>query len=566
MIASKKISLLLIIYTLFFQGAKSQELHLKITAQDSLKNAVIDSISYQRAHNSFKALSQEVDSVFHILQKEGYVDAEIFPIEKKSDSLYFARIGLGKKYRALKIYYETLPVSKKMLDQIALNVRAEYFSVAFTKIEQVLRLLNHEIANRGRPFSFLQLEKIRKGQGDTLVANLGSTISKPRSVDEIVVKGYEKFPVSYISYFLGIKKGRPFNKKLLEEKVGRLQNLPFAESIRAPEVQFTQDSTKVYLYLEKERSNTFDGFLGFSNDADENKLKLTGHIDFLLLNNLNYGESLNVQYKADGEEQVNFRAELDLPYLFQTPIGLSLGLEIFKKDSTYVTVEQHIRAKYRFGSKITTYLGFRKKESNNLLEEVFAGNMVEDYVSNYIDVGGTYTDYSRFDGLFPVKTKIEIDLGLGNRDRSGNKSSQFIGKINARHVFRLNRRNNIYLHNETAVFSSDNPLTNELFRLGGIHSIRGFAENSIFASLFSATQTEYRYILSSNMYVHSLIDYAYYENRVFGLKENLYGIGLGFGLKSDAGLLSINFANGKADGQNFEFSNTKVHLSLRTKF
>src|SRR5699024_8209006 len=101
-------------------------------------------------------------------------------------------------------------------------------------------------------------------------------------IDEVVIKGYEKFPRSFLKHFIGIKIGRPFNKKRLEEKVERLHNLPFAGSIRSPEVQFTKDSTSIYLYLEKEKSNTFEGFLGFSNDENENNLKLTGDVNVVL--------------------------------------------------------------------------------------------------------------------------------------------------------------------------------------------------------------------------------------------------------------------------------------------
>ncbi len=566
MICKKKYFSFLIIYILFFQAVKSQELHLNIVGKDSLETAVVDSISYSKIHSSFNLLSREVDSMFQSLQKIGYVDALLFPLEKKNDSLYSSRIILGNQFRVLKLYYKKIALPPKLLKRISKEVGPDHFSVYFPNAESVLQLLNDEIANQGRPFNYFQLRNLKKGRGDTLVAELTSVGSEFRKIDEIIVKGYEKFPVSYLKYFLGMKKGRPFNKALLEEKMQRLKNLRFAESIKPPEIQFTRDSTTVYLYLEKERSNTFDGFLGFSNDSEKSNLRLTGHVDFLLLNNLNYGESLNVQYKSDGEEQVNFRANLDLPYLFGTPVGLSLGLEIFKKDSSYVTVEQQAKINYRFGPKINTYVGYRKMESNNLLENNFAGGIIEDYTSNYIDLGGTYLDYSRFSALFPINTSLGVNLGFGKRDRTGKSNRQFMGSIYGEHIFQFNRRNAIYLHNESALLSSEYPLANELFRLGGIHSVRGFAENSIFASLFSVTQTEYRYILSSNMYIHSIIDHAYYENKVLGLKENLYGIGVGFGLKSGAGILKVNFANGKADGQNFEFSNSKIHLSLTTKF
>src|SRR5699024_6752678 len=137
--------------------------------------------------------------------------------------------------------------------------------------ENTLIFLNQQIANQGRPFSYVQLQNIRKGKNDTLTAQLKNVVSKTRKIDKIILKGYEEFPVAFMKNFIGIKTGESFNKHKLEEKVQRLQHLPFASAIQPPKVQFTNDSTSVYLYLQKEKSNAFDGFLGFSNDDEYGK-------------------------------------------------------------------------------------------------------------------------------------------------------------------------------------------------------------------------------------------------------------------------------------------------------
>ena len=100
----------------------------------------------------------------------------------------------------------------------------------------------------------------------------------------------------------------------------------------------------------------------------------------------------------------------------------------------------------------------------------------------------------------------------------------------------------------------------------GINSIRGFEENSLYASLFSAINTEYRYLLSNSIYLHSIIDFAYLENKTLNTKEKLYGFGIGFGVLTKAGLLKFNYANGKNESQKFNFSNSKIHLSINTQF
>ena len=64
--------------------------------------------------------------------------------------------------------------------------------------------------------------------------------------------------------------------------------------IKKPEILFTKDSTIIYLYLKKEKSNSFEGFLGFSTNQQSNKIELNGNIDLKLISNLNSGEELHL--------------------------------------------------------------------------------------------------------------------------------------------------------------------------------------------------------------------------------------------------------------------------------
>jgi hemolysin activation/secretion protein len=134
------------------------------------------------------------------------------------------------------------------------------------------------------------------------------------------------------------------------------------------------------------------------------------------------------------------------------------------------------------------------------------------------------------------------------------------------HIFTLNQKNSIYLQNTTNVITSDGYLTNELFRFGGINSMRGFSENNIDASLVSVLNTEYRYLLNQQTYLHSIIDVGYFENKSIDQKEKLYSFGMGLGMTTKAGLLKFSIANGNIDGQAFKFSNSKIHLSLASQF
>ena len=137
--------------------------------------------------------------------------------------------------------------------------------------------------------------------------------------------------------------------------------------------------------------------------------------------------------------------------------------------------------------------------------------------------------------------------------------------LKASKIFNLNRKNSFYILLQAQGIDSETYLQNELIRFGGINSIRGFEENSINTTGLGVLATEYRYQLGPTLYVHSIIDAGYFDTPSQS-NQKLYGFGFGFGLLTDAGLLKFNLANGQTENQNFRFSDSKIHLSLRTTF
>ena len=113
------------------------------------------------------------------------------------------------------------------------------------------------------------------------------------------MKGYQKFPTSFIKYYAGIKKGAVFDSQQVVEKNNALNSLGFANSIKPPQALFEKEKTTLYFYLEKQNYNTFDGIIGFATNEQTQNLAFNGYIDLVLNNNLNFGEQLVIKYKAD---------------------------------------------------------------------------------------------------------------------------------------------------------------------------------------------------------------------------------------------------------------------------
>ena len=259
----KNIYFFFVLSTIFSSILSSQNLNLKIKGKDSLETLIIDSLSYAKKFNDVKSLNLELDSVIDKLQRKGFIECELVSTERKSDSVFLSKIYLKKKFYTIYIYIPKNSISSTLLNNVSDEVTPEYFVIPISKSEEALNYLNTEIANQGDPFSSFKLENISKRDNSNLKANLVLDSSKKRAINKIVIKGYEAFPRSFLKHFLKIKTKSDFNLIDVKEKIEGLNNLSFANQLKSPEVLFTKDSTTVYLYLDKSKSNSFVGFLGF---------------------------------------------------------------------------------------------------------------------------------------------------------------------------------------------------------------------------------------------------------------------------------------------------------------
>ncbi|WP_452226305.1 POTRA domain-containing protein [Lacinutrix cladophorae] len=562
----KSLFFLLTITTLFYSEAISQNLYLNIIGETDLETSVLDSISYKKSHIDLNGITDELDSIQKKLYQTGYIENKLKDLKKENDSTYLGLFHLKNLYKEIDIYYKEELINKSILKQISNSVYEDYFVLPFNNIETSLYYINSKISDLGFPFSELKLENITIKNKTSLEASLVlKEVIQKRSVDKIIVKGYEKFPKSYLKHYLKLKKGILFNLSEIKNKNEALKELKFANQIKDPEALFTKDSTILYLYVEKSKSNNFDGFLGFGTNETTNKIDFNGYLNLNLNNNLNSGESFQLIYKSDENEQKTFNANLNLPYLFNSPIGAEVGLQIFKKDSSFTTVNQIAKLFYQINPQASIHFGLNSTNSNNLLDEENAQPEIQDYNSNMYNVKFTFSKLQN-NVLFNRNLLLALELGNGKRSYLNTSENQTQFFIDAFKIFNLNNKNSAYIRINSSGLFSNNYLENELFRFGGINSIRGFEENSLTASLYALANTEYRYQLSSSLYIHSIIDFSYLENDLTNQREKLYGFGFGFGLLTKAGLLKFNYANGKSENQKFQFSNSKIHLSLTAIF
>jgi hypothetical protein len=537
----------------------AQEFYLKIIGQNEKETKIIDSIGYVLKHKNVKSILDENNSFYEKLNNKGFLDCQFSENFKTNDSTFCFKYSLGKKLKYTRIY-----IGIKSQENIAGNysIKNDTLTIPYEETEAFLNATLKRLETIGFSMAKVKLVNIQKTK-DFLSADLSITTEIKRQVNDIVINGYDKFPEGHKKNIVRLYRNKVFNQKNLDKLYNDFEKFRFVKQSKYPEILFTKDSTKIYVYLEKTKPNTFDGFVGFTNNENK-KVIFSGYLDLVLNNVLNSGEKLSLYWKSDGQDQKTFNLGMELPYIFKSPLGIKAELNIFKQDSTFQNSKTAINLGYYFNYNTRLYIGYQATESSDI--QNVNSSTLSDFNNSYVTTTLEYVDFKNDDFLFPEKTFFDLKIGTGKRDAKLISDNQFFGSLFVKHNFYLNQKNIVNIKSQNFYLQSGSYIVNELQRFGGINSMRGFNENSLQGNLFSSILSEYRYVLTPNLYVHSIIDYGYLQDKTSEINENLFGFGFGFGILSKNGLFNLVYANGSTGEQAIKLSNSIVHISFKAVF
>jgi hypothetical protein len=537
----------------------AQHFYIKIVGQNDRETGVIDSIGYTFQHQNFKSLVEENNSFYEKLTKTGYLETQLMEKYKPNDSTLIFKYDLKKRTTFAHLY-----IANQLQRDISnsYHITNDTLNLPYEDIENFLTTTLKKLESNGFSLAKVKLVNIQR-KHKHIIADLSITKENKRELNDIIINGYNKFPDGHKKNIIRLYRHKIFNQKNLDKLYNDIDQIRFVKQSKYPEILFTKDSTKVYLYLEKAKVNTFDGYIGFTNDENK-KLIFSGYLDLVLNNILNSGEKLALYWKSDGQKQKTFNLDVEFPYIFKSPIGIKAELNIFKQDSTFQNTRTGINVGYYFNYNTRLYLGYQSTESSDIQNS--NTQSLSDFNNAFTTTSLEYLDYKNDDFLFPEKTKMELKFGLGKRDSKLLQDNQFFINLNFAHNLYLNSRNIINIKSQNYYLQSAHYIINELHRFGGINSLRGFNENSLQANTFTSILTEYRYIIAPSLYIHSIIDYAQLHDTTTKSKENLLGLGFGFGLLTKNGLFNLVYANGSNKEQTIKSSNSIIHISFKASF
>ncbi|MGL2994219.1 hypothetical protein [Flavobacterium sp. TSSA_36] len=548
------------------QTSLAQNFILKINGTSDKETTTIDSLNYTRKHQNIKSLEKEITNLSEKLKSIGYLDQYSKDIIQKNDSTFSIEFQLNDP-----IKYTYISLSEnELLNPILNNFSTKKnIGIKYNELPTFLEETLKKVEQNGYPLAKLQLTNIKKIK-NSLYADLNIKLNSQRKINQIVIKNNDAkfFPNNHIQQINKKFKNKLLNQNSLREIQLEFEKYPFANQTKKPQLLLSKDSTLIYVYAEKRKANTFDGYIGLGNNEAE-KTTINGYLDIQLQNILKQGEEFFIYWKSDGNNQKTFRTGLTLDYLFKTTLGLNAQLHIFKQDSTFQNSKSLVNLNYIINYNSRLNIGIESTTSSDIQN---SNNSVSDYTNHFFTTGLNYAKKDPNHDLFPEKTKIEFRFGIGKRNQTNilsstpNQKQHFI-HLNLAHNFYFNSKHSINLRSQNYFLKSDTYLTNELFRFGGLYSIRGFAENSLQANYLISLLSEYNYLINPNLNINGIIDFGTYKDLSNSSKTHqLKGFGLGLGVLTKKGMLKISITNGLDTKNNFQFTNSILQLSYNTSF
>src|SRR4030095_13638636 len=129
------------------------------------------------------------------------------------------------------------------------------------------------------------------------------------------------------------------------------------------------------------------------------------------------------------------------------------------------------------------------------------------------------------------------------------KNYQLRFRFSGSHYFPLSKSSTLKTNLNAGYYISPEVFRNELFLIGGYKLLRGFNEESIYATRYTVFSLEYRYLIGLNSFLFAFSDVGFVKNKYqqVNMNNQFIGTGLGILFETKAGLLNISYAVGKRD-------------------
>ena len=461
-----------------------------------------------------------------------------------------------------------------------------------------------ECEDHGYPFAQVRLDSVRwlgsdgaPGTAATPPNRLSAVLRLERGplilMDSVLVEGNATISRGFLSRYLQIFPGQPYSQVRLAAAARLLKQLPYLQSTAAPRIRFAGERARITFFLANRRANQFDGIVGVlpaNNPAPGAKrVQVTGEVNLALRNIKGGGKSLSLNWRRADAQSTALDAGYAHPGLLGSPLEFIGTFNLLRQANQFVTTRPRLEFAYPTAQRgrVSFFAEFRA--SRLLSDSTFRllTALPANVDSRYPNYGLTYALNALDDPFFPRRGwNLGVSGAAGNKTIRRNpdvpealyatvraRTSQLTGALRVERYLRTGRAATLLTRlRAEGVYNADRLFENDLFRLGGLATLRGFNEWQFFVSSYAVATAEYRVFTGDDAYVFLFADQGYYRrDRVASTSAARAsdwpaGAGLGLTFSTGAGVFQFVYAVGRATDQAPSLTRGKIHFGITGRF
>ncbi|KAA5542317.1 BamA/OMP85 family outer membrane protein [Adhaeribacter rhizoryzae] len=563
--------------------ARPVHLVLKTTATDQ---NVLQKYNYKKSVSDSLGVLQELKALTLQLQNDAYLTASADSFYFRHDTLY-VQYFVGERYRWARLRNGNLG------DDLLL--RAGYKEKLYQNVpflpkewarlqEDVLTLAE----TSGYPFARIYLDSVQI-QNNEIDATVVLDKGRLMVFDTLQLEGNTRTTKRFLSKYLQLYPGQAYNQQKVARVQQLLRQLPYIEIIRPAQVHFSENKATLVLFLNDKKANQLDGIVGFLPDpnSQSRKFLINGEITLNIRNMRGSGKQLGLQWRKVERASQLLDANYVHPNILGSPFELSGRFNLHKQDSTFITLRPRLELSYYtlHGSRVSFFTQMR---SSRLLLSPAGVRNLKDTLQladvKYNAYGISYQRNTLDDIYFPRQGyQTDVQLAVGNKNILRNnafeqsyydtislRTTQLTGAWRGEYYHQLTKNSVILTRLQGETLFNKRLYLNDLFRLGGLTSIRGFTDFSFYASTYAVGTLEYRFYTAPDSYLLLFYDQGYYRRDIPQNKTQQYPFGLGGGISfsTGAGIFQFVYSVGRSRElkQPISLNFSKIHFGIVSRF
>ncbi|MFT2009773.1 POTRA domain-containing protein [Pontibacter sp. 13R65] len=561
--------------------AKQRTLTLHISTPQP-ERAVLRQYNFKTQLADSAEARSEVRALVHRMQQDAYLLASADSVFLRQDTLH-VKLHIGDRFEWAALrngnLSEGILVESGFREKFYRNT--PFKPAEYVKLQQ--RILDYAERN-GYPFASVWLDSVvisgNKIEGVLMVEKAFLV-----TYDSLHIEGKSKTQPKFLTRYLQLYPGQPYNQDQVNASQRMLTALPYIKVTRPPQVRFYKDKATVYYFLDDRQANQLDGVVGFLPDPTrrDNKLLITGEANLNIRNIKGSGKQLGLQWRRVNRGSVVLNGEYLHPNLFGTPFELGGRFGLLKQDSSFITVQPQLQLSY-YTIKYGKFSVFSEWRSANVLSTANRQSLqnldLADARTNTYGINYLWNNLDDF--YFPKRGRlVELQFSAGNKrllrnplfeqsfyDTLQQRTTQLSVGLQLENFLRIGKTSVLLTRLRGRALLNDQLFLNDMYRLGGLGSIRGFDDFFFYASSYAVGTLEYRLFTAEDSYVLLFYDQGYYRSDLEkSFEQDLpLGVGGGISFSTGAGIFQLVYSLGRSDQQPLTFKHSKIHFGITNKF